>query len=304
MRDGARVEIGTGSKRFFVPASVDDLADLLETEPKATIVAGATDVGLWVTKFMREIAPVVFIGHLDELRRTSEKDGVLSIGAGVSYTEAFRLLAGRVPALATLIDRIGGEQVRNMGTIGGNIANGSPIGDTPPPLIALGATLTLRKGRSRRTITLEEFFIDYGKQDRRPGEFVEAVHVPLPAAGSRFAIYKVTKRRDEDITATLGAFHLMLDASGKVEKIRIAYGGMAATPKRAHAVEAALAGKPWTRETVDAALTEYERDFRPLTDMRASADYRMLASKNLLVRFFLETSGRAAPVQVGRYEAA
>ncbi|MBN9076050.1 MAG: xanthine dehydrogenase small subunit [Rhizobiales bacterium] len=304
MRDGARVEIGTGSKRFFIPASVDDLADLLETEPKATIVAGATDVGLWVTKFMREIAPVVFIGHLDELRRTSEKDGVLSIGAGVSYTEAFRLLAGRVPALATLIDRIGGEQVRNMGTIGGNIANGSPIGDTPPPLIALGATLTLRKGRSRRTITLEEFFIDYGKQDRRPGEFVEAVHVPLPAAGSRFAIYKVTKRRDEDITATLGAFNLMLDASGKVEKIRIAYGGMAATPKRAHAVEAAIAGKPWTRETVDAALAEYERDFRPLTDMRASADYRMLASKNLLVRFFLETSGRAAPVQVGRYEAA
>jgi xanthine dehydrogenase small subunit len=151
---------------------------------------------------------------------------------------------------------------------------------------------------------LEEFFIDYGKQDRLPGEFVEAVHVPLPAAGSRFAIYKVTKRRDEDITATLGAFHLVLDAAGKVETIRIAYGGMAATPRRALAVEAALAGKAWTRETVDAALQFYEQDFRPLTDMRASADYRMLASKNLLVRFFLETSGRDAPVQVGRYEAA
>jgi xanthine dehydrogenase small subunit len=253
---------------------------------------------------MREIAPVVFIGHLDELRRTSEKDGVLAIGANVSYTEAFGLLAGRVPPLATLIDRIGGEQVRNMGTIGGNIANGSPIGDTPPPLIALGATLTLRQGKARRTIPLEEFFIDYGKQDRKPGEFVEAVHVPLPAAGSRFAIYKITKRRDEDITATLGAFSLTLDASGAVENIRIAYGGMAATPKRAKAVEAALAGKPWTRATVDAALVEYEKDFRPLTDMRASAEYRMLASKNLLVRFFLETSGHAGPVQVGRYEAA
>jgi xanthine dehydrogenase small subunit len=304
MRDGARVEIGTDTKRFYVPASVDDLADILDADPKSRIVAGSTDVGLWVTKFMREIAPVVFIGHLDELRRTSEKDGVLTIGAGVSYTEAFGLLAGRVPALAALIDRIGGEQVRNMGTIGGNIANGSPIGDTPPPLIALGATLTLRKGKSRRTIPLEEFFIDYGKQDRKPGEFVEAVHVPLPAAGSRFAIYKITKRRDEDITATLGAFSLMLDASGKVEKIRIAYGGMAATPKRARAVEAALAGKPWTRETVDAALAEYEKDFSPLADMRASAEYRMLASKNLLIRFFLETSGHAGPVQVGRYEAA
>ncbi|MGN6466609.1 MAG: xanthine dehydrogenase small subunit [Rhizobiaceae bacterium] len=304
MRDGARVEIGTGTKRFLVPSSVDDLADVLEAEPKATIVAGATDVGLWVTKFMRDIAPVVFIGHIDELRRTSENDGVISIGAGVSYTEAFRLLAERIAPLAALIDRIGGEQVRNMGTVGGNIANGSPIGDMPPPLIALGATLTLRKGKNRRTMPLEEFFIDYGKQDRLPGEFVEAVHVPLPAAGSRFAIYKVTKRRDEDITATLGAFHLVLDAAGKVETIRIAYGGMAATPRRALAVEAALAGKAWTRETVDAALQVYEQDFRPLTDMRASADYRMLASKNLLVRFFLETSGRDAPVQVGRYEAA
>jgi xanthine dehydrogenase small subunit len=304
LRDGARIEIGTDTKKLYVPASVDDLAEILEAEPKATIVAGATDVGLWVTKFMREIAPVVFIGHLDELRRMSEKDAVLTIGAGVSYTEAFRLLAGRVPALATLIDRIGGEQVRNMGTIGGNIANGSPIGDTPPPLIALGATLTLRKGKERRTIPLETFFIDYGKQDRQPGEFVEAVHVPLPKPDARFAVYKVTKRRDEDITATLGVFNLTLDKSGRVETIRIAYGGMAATPKRARAVEAALAGRPWTRATVDAALAEYEKDFRPLTDMRASADYRMLVSKNLLVRFFLETSGHAGPVQVARYEAA
>ena len=304
LRDGARVEIGTDTKKFYVPASVDDLASILVAEPEATIVAGATDVGLWVTKFMRAIAPVVFIGHLDELRRTSEKDGVLTIGAGVSYTEAFGLLAGRVPALATLIDRIGGEQIRNMGTVGGNIANGSPIGDTPPPLIALGATLTLRKGQNRRTLPLEAFFVDYGKQDRQAGEFVEAVHVPLPKPGSRFAVYKVTKRRDEDITATLGAFNLTLDRSGKVEAIRIAYGGMAATPKRAHAVEAALIGKPWAREVVDAALPEYEKDFQPLTDMRASADYRMLASKNLLLRFFLETSGHAGPVQVGRYEAA
>lgn len=304
LRDGARVEIGTDTKKFYVPASVDDLASILVAEPEATIVAGATDVGLWVTKFMRTIAPVVFIGHLDELRRTSEEDGVLTIGADVSYTEAFGLLAGRVPALATLIDRIGGEQIRNMGTVGGNIANGSPIGDTPPPLIALGATLTLRKGQNRRTLPLEAFFVDYGKQDRQAGEFVEAVHVPLPKPGSRFAVYKVTKRRDEDITATLGAFNLTLDRSGKVEAIRIAYGGMAATPKRAHAVEAALVGKLWRREAIDAALPEYEKDFQPLTDMRASADYRMLASKNLLLRFFLETSGHAGPVQVARYEAA
>src|SRR5262245_24975977 len=197
MRDGARVEISKDNNRLIVPANVDDFAAILEAEPKATIVAGATDVGLWVTKFMRDISPAVFISGLDELRTISEDGGAITIGAGVSYTDAFSMLSTRIPALGPLFDRIGGEQVRNMGTIGGNIANGSPIGDTPPPLIALGSTLTLRKGAGRRTIPLEEFFIAYGKQDRRPGEFVEAVELPLPARGTRFACYKISKRRDE-----------------------------------------------------------------------------------------------------------
>ncbi len=302
MKDGARVEIGSGRERLLIPADVDDFAAILEAEPEATIVAGATDVGLWVTKFMRDIAPVVFIGGLDGLQEIREQDGVISIGAGVSYTGAFELLAKRIPALGALIDRIGGEQVRNMGTIGGNIANGSPIGDTPPPLIALGATLTLRRGSARRTIPLEDFFIDYGKQDRTPGEFVEAVHVPVPDAASRFAVWKISKRRDEDITAVLGAFDLRI-ADGRVEAARIAYGGMAATPKRAKAVEAALTGKAWTQETVEAALSAYDEDFQPISDMRASADYRMMAAKNLLRRYFLESTGAGA-VDLSRHEAA
>ncbi|SFU07330.1 xanthine dehydrogenase small subunit [Mesorhizobium sp. YR577] len=304
LRDGLRVEIGTEKHRLIVPADVDDFASILESEQKPTIVAGSTDVGLWVTKHMRDISPVVFIGHLDGLRKISEKDGVVSIGAGVTYTEVFSTLSKRIPALGPLIDRIGGEQVRNMGTIGGNIANGSPIGDTPPPFIALGASLTLRKGKARRTIPLEEFFIAYGKQDRQPGEFVEAVHVPVPAQGSHFAVYKITKRRDEDITAALGAFLLTLARDGTVASIRIAYGGMAATPKRASAVEAALTGKPWTEAAVEAAMTKYAEDFTPLTDMRATAEYRMLAARNLLMRFFAETQGGKAPIQVSRHRAA
>lgn len=304
MRDGRRVEIGEGRERLVVPASLDDLAAVLEAEPKATVVAGSTDVGLWVTKMMRDIAPVVFIGALRELQAMSEKDGVVTIGAGVSYTAARDFLAGRIPALGKLIDRIGGEQVRNMGTLGGNIANGSPIGDTPPPLIALDATLTLRKGRQRRTILLEDFFIAYGRQDRQPGEFVEAVHVPLPAAHEKFAVYKVTKRRDEDITAVLGAFRLALGDDGTVASVRIAYGGMAATPKRAPAVEAALVGRPWTQASVEAAMAACEADFSPLTDMRATAGYRALVARNLLLRFFLETTGRPGPLGVSRYEVA
>lgn len=302
--DGARVEIGAGKARLVVPADVDDFAAVLEKEPGATVVAGSTDVGLWVTKHMRDISPVVFIGNLEGLRTISEDKGVISIGAGVTYTEAFETLSRHIPALGGLVDRIGGEQVRNMGTIGGNIANGSPIGDTPPPLIALGARLMLRKGASRRTIPLEEFFIAYGKQDRQAGEFVEAVHVPVPADGVKFAVYKVTKRRDEDITATLGAFHLTLAGDGTVAGIRIAYGGMAATPKRAASVEKALIGKAWTEATVEAAMAEYANDFTPLTDMRASAEYRALAARNLLLRFFVETTGTKAPFQVSRSEAA
>lgn len=304
MKDGSRIEIGSGNKRLIVPANADDLASVLVKEPGATIVAGSTDVGLWVTKHMRDIAPAIFIGNLDGLCGISEDKSVISIGAGVTYSEAFSTLAKRIPALGPLFDRIGGDQVRNMGTIGGNIANGSPIGDTPPPLIALGARLTLRRGDKRRTIPLEDFFIAYGRQDRQPGEFVEAVHVPVPAGETKFAVYKITKRRDEDITAALGAFFLKLADDGTVADVRIAYGGMAATPKRAFGVEKALLGRPWTEATVEAAMAAYAGDFTPLTDMRASAEYRALAARNLLLRFFAETTGTRAPIQVSRHEAA
>ena len=303
-QDGERVEMGEGAQRLIIPISADDLAEVYEAEPTATIVAGATDVGLWVTKQMRDIAPVIFTGGLNELRHIRRADGAISVGAGVSYTQARSELAAAIPGFGPLIDRIGGDQVRNMGTVGGNIANGSPIGDMPPPLIALGATLTLRKADTRRSMPLEDFFMDYGRQDRQAGEFVECIDVPLPAAGAHFAAYKVTKRRDEDITAVLGAFYLERAGDGSVAAIRIAYGGMAATPKRASSVEAALAGRPWTLANVEAAMEAYSSDFTPISDMRASAAYRMLVARNLLKRFFIETTGTAKPFTVKRHEAA
>ncbi|MCC0033595.1 MAG: xanthine dehydrogenase small subunit [Brucellaceae bacterium] len=297
LSDGARVDITGRDGRLIVPADVDDLARVLEELPDATIVAGSTDVGLWVTKQMRSIGPAVFTSHLDGLKTITRHGNALVIGAGASYSRAHGALADALPPMAALIDRIGGEQVRNMGTIGGNIANGSPIGDTPPPLIALGATVTLRKGHGRRSLPLQDFFIAYGKQDRQPGEFVESVTIPLPAPGDAFAVYKVSKRREEDITAVLGAFHMKRAADGTIVQIHIAYGGMAAVPKRAVAAEKALTGKPWTLATVDAALDAFETDFQPLSDMRASAAYRMLVAKNLLRRFFQETAGGAASGQ-------
>ena len=286
--------------RSVVPADLTAFADFIADEPKATIVAGSTDVGLWVTKQMRRLDPVVFINHLTELQSIGADDDGVTIGAGVTYTQALDVLSEELPQMARLIDRIGGGQVRNMGTIGGNIANGSPIGDMPPPLIALGAELTLRSHSGRRKLPLEDFFLAYGRQDRMAGEFVEKVVVPRPADGSFFAVYKVSKRRDEDISALCGAFYMELDAEGRVGAIRIAFGGMAATPKRARHVEDALSGRPWSWETVSDAQAAFEADYTPLTDWRASADYRSLAARNLLTRFFLETAG--APTQLQRYE--
>jgi xanthine dehydrogenase small subunit len=292
INDGRRVEIGEGDQRIIIPANLDDFASVYEVNPEARIVAGSTDVGLWVTKFMRTIGPVIFIGHLQELKRIAENASEVRFYAGVSYSEALPVISANFPQLGELWDRIAGEQIRNMGTIGGNIANGSPIGDTPPPFIALGAKLHLRKGEHRREIKLEDYFLAYGKQDRQPGEFVESVTVPLLPAGEKFATYKISKRRDEDISALCGAFRVFVNDAGTVGMARIAFGGMAATPKRAKAVEAALIGKPWTMETVEAVVSHFAEDYQPISDMRASADYRMLAAQNLLKRFFLWTQER------------
>ena len=288
--DGRRVEIGG---QIIVPATLDDFAQVYEANPGATIVAGSTDVGLWVTKFMRSIGPVIFIGHLPELRRIEEHEGALRFYAGVSYSDALPLLTRHFPHMAELWNRIAGEQIRNMGTIGGNIANGSPIGDTPPPFIALGARLHLRRGEQRREIDLEDYFLAYGKQDRQPGEFVEAVTIPHLPVGDKFAVYKISKRREEDISALCGAFRVSLDGAGVVSAVRIAFGGMAATPKRAATVEAALIGQPWNLDTVDAAVALFAQDYQPISDMRASAEYRLLTAQNLLKRFYLETIGEA-----------
>lgn len=302
--DGHRIECGPDDDRMFVPADTDDLAELLTQYPDATIVAGSTDVGLWVTKFMRSISPAIFISNLTELHDIEVSDGAISIGAGVTYTQAFKSISEHIPQLTQFWERIGGEQVRNMGTIGGNVANGSPIGDTPPPLIALDGTVTLRRGNERRTVPLEKFFVDYGKQDRKTGDFVERIDVPLPAKNELFAAYKISKRRDEDISSVCAAIRLRLDDSGAVDAANICYGGMAATPKRASNAEKALVGNQLNDQSIAAAMTALESDFKPISDMRATAEYRMLTAKNLLRRFAAEQSKNPSQATVQRVPAA
>lgn len=287
----------SGTERFIVPASLSDFADALATEPNATIVAGSTDTGLWVTKLMRDISPVIFIGHLDSLQSIEETPDAITLGAGVTYSQALPVLQKHFPKLAKLIYRIGGQQVRNMGTIGGNIANGSPIGDTPPPLIALGATVKLRSSTGTRDIPLEAFFIEYGKQDRQPGEFVESLTIPVLPESDCFAVYKISKRRDEDISALCGAFRIALDADNVVTDARIAFGGMAGTPMRATDVENFLKGKPWNQETAEAAQGLLKSAYKPLSDWRATAEYRSMTAGNLMLRFYAETMGETLELQ-------
>ena len=291
MVDGRRVELAGG--HAVLPADADDLADLLALEPTATVVAGATDVGVWINKELRDIAPAVFVGHLDALGRITATGEAVEIGAAVSYSDAEAALVEMAPGLAEYWSRIGGWQIRNMGTIGGNIANGSPIADLPPVLIALGAKLVLRKGRERRVLPLEAYFLDYGRQDLSPGEFVEAVRVPRPAADAVLGFYKVSKRRDEDISSVCAGFMVRV-LEGRIADARLAFGGMAATPKRAGAGEAALLGQEWGEAAFGTAGQALERDFTPISDWRASAEYRALVARNLLLRFYLDRSPASA----------
>jgi xanthine dehydrogenase small subunit len=276
------------------PKSADDLADLLLASPETRIVAGATDVGLWVTKQHRDLGPTVFIGDIADLKRIEEGPDALALGAAVRYSDARAALARLHPDLGELVRRIGGVQVRNAGTIGGNIANGSPIGDMPPALIALGATLTLRRGSERRTIKLEDFFLSYGKQDRLPGEFVESVRIPRPAPDMLIRVVKLSKRFDSDISGVCGAFALSIEG-GAVKEARVAFGGMAGMPARAPGCEAALTGAPWNAETVATAAEALAADYDPIDDMRGTAAYRRTVAANLLRRLWAE---QAEPVSV------
>jgi xanthine dehydrogenase small subunit len=291
--DGTLAALRALQPAYGHPATADELADLLLANPETRIVAGATDVGLWVTKQLRDLGPTVFIGDIADLRRVEESPDSLTLGAAVRYSEAREALARLHPDLGELVRRIGGVQVRNAGTIGGNIANGSPIGDMPPALIALGAELTLRRRSERRTLALENFFLSYGKQDLEPGEFVESIRILRPAPDLLIRIVKLSKRFDSDISGVCGAFALDI-RDGVVIEARVAFGGMAGIPARAPGCEAALAGQAWSEATVEAAAQALELDYQPLDDLRGTAAYRRKVAANLLRRLWAEQSEPAS----------
>jgi len=281
------------SAQPYAPETIDALAKWYAAHPDATLIAGATDVGLWVTKQLRNLPQVAFLHRCTDLRGIDIGTDTIHIGAAATMTEVYAVMQLYHPSYAQMIRRYGSEQVRNAATIGGNIANGSPIGDNPPALIALGATLHLRHGDVTRDIALDAFFVTYGKQDRASGELVTGVTIPKHAPNLR--CYKISKRFDQDISAVCGCFDIMV-GNGRVTGARIAFGGMAGTPLRATAVETALIGRPWTDTTINAAVAEFAADYTPLSDMRASDHYRLTVAQNLLRRYFADSAGQATTV--------
>jgi xanthine dehydrogenase small subunit len=282
---------------FYAPLTLDELAAALEAAPDSLLLAGGTDIGLWTTKHLRDLPPIIYVGAIAELQEVRSTDAGLRIGAGVSLSAAWSALVAQHPALSEQAARFASPPVCNSGTLCGNIANGSPIGDSIPALIALGAELELRQGTRHRRIPLERLYLGYQKKDLRPGEFVVSVVVPPPKSGRWFASYKLAKRIDQDISAVCAAFAVEV-SGGRVADARLAYGGMAAVPARAANAEKALVGQPWSEAAVDSAVAALPADFTPLTDSRASQAYRLKTAGNLLRRFYMQQTANPPTLRV------
>ena len=276
-------------QHFHVPRTLTELAALCAQHLDAVLLAGSTDVGLWITKHLRELNEVIYLGQVDALKRVVEHDGMIEIGAGVSLQDAYAALCRHYPdELSELWQRFASLPVRNAGTLGGNVANGSPIGDSMPWLMALDARVVLGSQAGTRELALDQFYLGYQQKDLRAGEFVQALRLPTPRADVKFRTWKLAKRFDQDISAVCAAFAVKLEGD-TIAEARIAFGGMAATPKRAPGAEAALTGQAWNEATLRAAMAALAGDYAPLSDMRASSNYRMRSAQNLLRRFWFET---------------
>ncbi|MBF8160447.1 xanthine dehydrogenase small subunit [Ectopseudomonas hydrolytica] len=293
-------ELNSGDKRCLVPLTVADLADLYTANPEARLLAGGTDLALEVTQFHRELPVMIYVGHIEDMKRIEVTGSAIEIGAAAALSDCYEALSREYPDFGELLHRFASLQIRNQGTLGGNIGNASPIGDAPPLLIALGAQIALRQGNTRRILPLQDYFLDYKVTARQEAEFIEKITVPRKQANQAFRAYKVSKRLDDDISAVCAAFNLTI-VDGVVTDARIAFGGMAAIPKRASACEAALVGSAWYPGVIERACDALGEDFTPLSDFRASKEYRLLTAQNLLRKFFLEQQSPEIETRVTAY---
>ncbi|WP_419831973.1 xanthine dehydrogenase small subunit [Endozoicomonas atrinae] len=274
----------------FIPASEDELAQYLLDNPDARILAGGTDLGLDVTQQLKKIEKLVSVKNIPSLQTIHEDSDELVIGSAVTYRSIKSIFTKYYPEFAHMLDRLGSQQIRNQGTLGGNIGNASPIGDTPPVLLALDASLDLRHGDNIRNIPLNQFFLDYKKTELTSGEYIAQIRIPKKP--HQLKVYKLSKRYGDDISTVLAAINLETNGDGQITRARVALGGMAAIPKRAELCEQILTGSPLNNETLSQAKAAIRQEFKPMSDVRASSEYRLEAACNLLERYFMELSGQ------------
>lgn len=299
--DSAETRVNAdGKPALLLPQTVDELASALQQYPDARLLAGGTDLSLEITQQLKSMPALIYTGAVAELQTLELREREILIGGACSYSRAEPLLADHYPDFHALLHRLGSRQIRNQGTFGGNIANASPIADTPPVLMALDARLVLQCGDQQRELALESFYHAYKVTDLQAGEFIHSIRLPLPRAGQSLKVYKISKRIDDDISAVLVAISATLDED-VIQEIRIAMGGMAAVPKRAEAAEQVLQGKSLDQQTIESAMQALEQDFTPMTDIRASAAYRMQVAKNCLLRWLNDVGPAPAPASVVKY---
>lgn len=274
---------------FHQPTSLQALAALYQDNPNSRLLAGGTDLALEVTQQMKTLPQIIHVGHVPELLNIEVHDDHIVLGASVNLSDCLDVISEKLSPAREMLLRFGSDQVRNQATIGGNLGSASPIGDLPPLLLALDAQLTLQCGDTQRSLPLQEYFLGYRKTCLWPGEFIRHVSIPLPSSDSVFAVHKISKRTEDDISSVCLAIHLP-QHSGHTEDARIAFGGMAATPVRADAAETALNGKPFDQAAVTTAQARMAEELHPISDARASAGYRLQVAQNLLQRVLLEAT--------------
>ena len=272
---------------FHAPRTRAEFAQLRQALPQAQVLAGSTDIGLWVNKQFRSLPELIYIGRVAELQRVDVYDDRLHIGAATSLDAAWQALVHDWPTLQDVWLRFASPPIRGSGTMGGNVANGSPIGDSAPVLIALDAQVELQQGERVRRLPLQDFYTDYMKNELMPGEFVSGIAVPR-GQGGQLRAYKISKRFDCDISAVCAGLWVLLDGQ-TVRGVRLVFGGMAGIVRRARGAESMLLDQPWNEAALQAAQAALAQDFTPMTDMRGSAAYRLQVAQNLLRRFWLET---------------
>ncbi|MBZ5487753.1 xanthine dehydrogenase small subunit [Halomonas aquamarina] len=289
---------------FYQPDSLEELTKARARYPQARLVAGATDLWLETTQQLKPLDQLIDITRVKALSdiETANFNAQKGwwIGAGVTYTQLEPLLNDHFPSFAHLLHRLGSQQIRNRGTLGGNIANASPIGDTPPVLLTLGAWVELASISQTRQLPLEDFFLGYKKTALAADEIVSRIFIPRLGEHTACHAWKLSKRREDDISAVLGAFAYRLE-NGRLHDVRIAFGGMAAIPKRALKAEQALEGKPADANCFRQAQAALEHDFSPMDDVRGSAQYRRLAAANLFERLYLTLSTPSQEVMLHAY---